>query len=64
MVARCVDAMEGLDVLVNNAGIAGPATPVEAIDPDEWDKVVSVNLTGTFDVTRLAILTSRNPGPA
>ena len=24
MVARCVDAMEGLDVLVNNAGIAGP----------------------------------------
>jgi NAD(P)-dependent dehydrogenase (short-subunit alcohol dehydrogenase family) len=55
MVPAAVDALGGLDVLVNNAGIAGPTVPVEEFDPDEWDRVVQVNLTGTFNVTRLAI---------
>jgi NAD(P)-dependent dehydrogenase (short-subunit alcohol dehydrogenase family) len=44
-----------LDVLVNNAGIAGPTEPTEAMDPDAWEKVVAVNLNGTFNVTRCAI---------
>ena len=55
MVASGVDALGGLDVLVNNAGIAGPTAPVEEMDPDAWDKVVQLNLNGTFNVTRLAI---------
>jgi NAD(P)-dependent dehydrogenase (short-subunit alcohol dehydrogenase family) len=45
----------GLDVLVNNAGIAGPTAPVDEYAPEAWDAVVAVNLTGTFDVTRRAI---------
>jgi NAD(P)-dependent dehydrogenase (short-subunit alcohol dehydrogenase family) len=45
----------GLDVLINNAGIAGPTAPVENMDPDEWEKVMQVDLTGTFNATRLAI---------
>ena len=55
MVPAAAQALGGLDVLINNAGIAGPTAPVEQLDPDEWDKVINVNLTGTFDVTRLAI---------
>jgi len=55
MVGEAVQALGGLDVLVNNAGISGPTAPVEEMDPDEWEKVMQVDLTGTFNVTRVAI---------
>ncbi|HEY0877347.1 MAG TPA: SDR family oxidoreductase [Zeimonas sp.] len=55
MTAAALQSLGGLDVLVNNAGVAGPTVPVEEVSPDEWDKVVQINLTATFDVTRLAI---------
>ena len=45
----------GIDVLVNNAGISGPTTSVEDMDPEKWEAVLAVNLTGTFNVTRLSI---------
>jgi NAD(P)-dependent dehydrogenase (short-subunit alcohol dehydrogenase family) len=55
MVTFGAEALGGLDVLINNAGIAGPAAPVEELDPDEWEKVMQVDLNGTFNVTRMAI---------
>jgi NAD(P)-dependent dehydrogenase (short-subunit alcohol dehydrogenase family) len=55
MVADAVRRMDGLDVLVNNAGIGGPTKPVQELDPADWDAVLRINLTGTFDVTRNAI---------
>ena len=55
MVAAAVELLGGLDVLVNNAGVSGPTAPVEEMDPDAWEKVMQVDLTGTFNVTRMAI---------
>ncbi|WP_040801744.1 SDR family oxidoreductase [Nocardia higoensis] len=54
-IATAADDLGGIDVLINNAGIAGPTTSVEDMDPDRWDAVLAVNLTGTFNVTRLSI---------
>ncbi|MDA8285477.1 MAG: SDR family oxidoreductase [Actinomycetota bacterium] len=54
-VKAAAEALGGIDVLVNNAGISGPTTPVDEMDPDQWEAVLGVNLTGTFNVTRLAI---------
>lgn len=45
----------GLDVLVNNAGVAGPAGPVEEMDVDGWRRTLDVNLTGTFLCCRAAV---------
>ena len=55
MVHDAAAALGGIDVLLNNAGISGPTQPVEEFDPDKWEMVLQVNLTGTFNVTRLAI---------
>lgn len=55
MMQDALTQLGGLDVLVNNAGIGGPTRPVHELDPADWDAVLRVNLTGTFDVTRLAI---------
>ena len=38
----------GLDVLVNNAGIAGPTGAVEDITPADWRRCIDVDLTGQF----------------
>lgn len=45
----------GLDVLVNNAGIAGATAPVVDYPVDTWNAVVNLNLSGTFMVTQRAI---------
>jgi len=55
MVAAAARHLGGLDVLVNNAGVPGPTAPLQSLDPDEWDRVVQVNLTGTFNVSQAAI---------
>lgn len=44
-----------LDILINNAGIAGPTAAVEDIEIDDWNQTLAVDLSGTFMVTRLAV---------
>lgn len=47
--------MGGIDVLINNAGIAGPTARVEDIDPTDWARCIGVCLTGQFNCTRAAV---------
>jgi NAD(P)-dependent dehydrogenase (short-subunit alcohol dehydrogenase family) len=44
-----------LDVLINNAGVAGPTAHVEDIEPADWDRTISIDLNGHFYCTRKAI---------
>jgi NAD(P)-dependent dehydrogenase (short-subunit alcohol dehydrogenase family) len=61
-VPRALDALGGLEVLINNVGIAGPTAAVEDYDPREWEQVLRVNLGAKFNVTRLAIPALKRAG--
>lgn len=51
-----------LDVLVNNAGVAGPTAPIDEHDEDGWDRCIRVNLSGAFYMTRRAVPLLRESG--
>lgn len=55
-------SLGGLDILINGAGIGGPAGSVEQIDISDWGKTIAVNLNGTFYCTKLAIPRIRKAG--
>jgi len=46
---------EGLDILINNAGVAGPTAGVEDVSIDDWDRCLAVDLNGVFYMTRQAV---------
>lgn len=56
----------GLDVLVNNAGIAGPTASVDAIGASQWQRTVDVNLNSQFLFARRAVplLTKSDRAPS
>ena len=45
----------GLNILINNAGIAGPVATVDNIETADWDQCVAVDLSSAFYMTRLAV---------
>jgi NAD(P)-dependent dehydrogenase (short-subunit alcohol dehydrogenase family) len=52
----------GLDILVNNVGIAGPRGPVESLPPEEWVRTIDVNLNGHFYCIQRAVPLLRAAG--
>ena len=52
----------GLDVMVNNAGIAGPTAMIEDISTRDWDQTLAVNINGMFYCTRRAVPLLKSAG--
>ena len=44
-----------IDILINNAGLTGPTGPLWEYDVDAWNKIVQVNLMGTFNCCRAIV---------
>ena len=50
-----INDSEKIDILVNSAGIAGPNDTVVDYDNKAWDRIISVNLTGTYYVNKAVV---------
>ena len=50
--AAVYERWKKLDILVANAGILGPITPISHIDPPKWDEAVQVNVTANYRLIR------------
>ena len=62
---KAVEAAIGpVSILVNSAGIAGNNASLADYDPDEWRRVVEINLNGTFYVNKVVVpsMKERNYG--
>jgi len=57
-----VKAFGGLNIVFANAGINGVWTPIEELQPDEWDKTLNINLRGTYLTVHYAIPHLRKAG--
>ncbi len=52
LAATLNERYQRLDVLVGNAGIAGPRSPLDHIEPQAWDEVMAVNVTANWHLIR------------
>ena len=48
MVNQTLERFGKIDILVNNAGIVGPTIPIQELSEEDWDRIISVDLKGTF----------------
>jgi len=61
-IAAVIEEFGHLDVMLNNAGIAGTNKPTHEITEEEWDKVQAINVKGVFFCTKHAIEPMRKAG--
>jgi NADP-dependent 3-hydroxy acid dehydrogenase YdfG len=61
--SQTINAFGHLDLLFNNAGVNLPVKPLEEITIEEWQKVISINLTGAFLCTQEAFKIMKHQNP-
>jgi NAD(P)-dependent dehydrogenase (short-subunit alcohol dehydrogenase family) len=61
-VERTVEHFEKLDILINNAAAFTETTPFDRLPVEDWEKTISVNLTGTFFMSRHAVEVMKRDG--
>ncbi|WP_435365746.1 SDR family NAD(P)-dependent oxidoreductase [Haloarchaeobius sp. DYHT-AS-18] len=61
-VEEVLEEFGSIDILVNNAGIAGPTAECEAVEPEEWDQTMAVNLRGPFLMCRQVLPSMKEQG--
>lgn len=64
LVQKTVDAFGTVDILINNAAIAGPVAPIWEISLDKWQETIGINLTGTWLCCRevIKVMKEKNSG--
>ena len=50
-----ITSKSNIDILINNAGITGPTAPLWEYDVEMWNKIVQINLVGTFNCCRAIV---------
>jgi len=61
MVAACKDRLGAPDILVNNAGVQH-VSPVETFPPEQWDRVIAINLSAAFHAMRAVLPAMKRRG--
>lgn len=61
--ANAVKRFGRVDLLFNNAGLSLPATRIDALADEDWDRLVAVNLSGAFRCLRAAFRVMRDQAP-
>src|SRR5262249_56301197 len=66
LAAALNERYQRLDVMVGNAGVVGQRSPLDHVDPQNWDEVMAVNVTPQLDLVRPldALLKRLPPGGA
>jgi NAD(P)-dependent dehydrogenase (short-subunit alcohol dehydrogenase family) len=59
---KVVDEWGRLDIVFANAGVNGVWSPIEELEPEEWESTLRVNLTGTFFTIKYAVPYLRRQG--